>query len=54
VADTIEKGAAMNRPMKTFAVYSRPHPLARPRVWIPLLVAIAVTLGWAWWRFIVH
>ncbi len=41
----------MNRPMKTFAVYQTPHAAARPRFWVPLVVAVAVTLAWAWWHF---
>jgi len=42
----------VNRPIRTFAVYARPHPMVRPRVWLPLVVAIAVTLAWAWWHFL--
>ncbi|MEO6928586.1 MAG: hypothetical protein ABI190_05415 [Casimicrobiaceae bacterium] len=38
--------------MKTFAVYERPHSMARPQVWIPLVFALAVALAWAWWHFI--
>lgn len=45
----------MNRPINTFADYSRPQPLARPRVWVPLAaVLVAVTLAWAWLHFMMR
>jgi len=27
-------------------VYDRPHPLSRPKVWIPIVVAVVVTIVW--------
>jgi hypothetical protein len=45
----------INRPIDTFAVYSRPQPIARPRVWVPLAaVLVVVTLAWAWWQFMMR
>lgn len=45
----------MNRPISTFAAYSRPQPLVRTHVWVPLAaVLVAVTLAWAWWQFMMR
>lgn len=33
----------------TVGVYERPHLLSRPRIWIPLAVAIVGALLWIWY-----
>jgi len=31
---------------KAVGVYDRPHPLTRPRVWIPIAIAVVVAVAW--------
>ncbi|HEY7905036.1 MAG TPA: hypothetical protein VIH36_16420 [Casimicrobiaceae bacterium] len=42
----------MNRPIRTYAVYSQPQPIARTRVVTPLLVVFAALVAWAAWIYL--
>jgi hypothetical protein len=42
----------MNRPIRTYAVYSQPQPLARMRIVTPLLVVLAALAAWAAWIYV--
>jgi hypothetical protein len=42
----------MNRPIRTYAVYSQPQPLARMRIVTPLLVVLAALAAWAAWMYL--
>ena len=35
-----------NEQRNAVGVYDRPHPLSRPRVWIPIVVAVVVSIVW--------
>jgi hypothetical protein len=37
---------AEDKERKAVGVYDRPHPLTRPRVWIPIVVAVIVSIAW--------